>query len=128
MKDNQQNQLFTELTPEQASIVEGGAWLQIGALYSEYTGADPDSGDDAYIEVNGKKLWGTKEFNGKMSYSVDKGIFFKDYAFINVIDKDDSSNQLVGYGHMSEHNNLGSWVKLNSANGSQYWIYYQMTA
>jgi hypothetical protein len=57
MKDNQHEQLFTELTAEQAAVIEGGATLYLNRIECLKASSDPVGGDEPYINVNGKKVW-----------------------------------------------------------------------
>ncbi|NER31807.1 MAG: hypothetical protein F6J89_30410, partial [Symploca sp. SIO1C4] len=40
MNNNQQEQLFTELTPEEGAVIEGGAWLYLYKATAINAGAD----------------------------------------------------------------------------------------
>jgi hypothetical protein len=54
-------QLFTEITPEQAAIVEGGLQrISLGILRSIRSGADSDGSDEVYATFNGQVPLGTR--------------------------------------------------------------------
>ena len=49
-----QNQpLFTELTPEEAAVIEGGVSFRLDSVEVIQAGADFGSGDDPLVKVNG---------------------------------------------------------------------------
>jgi hypothetical protein len=58
MKDNQNEQLFSELTPAEAAVVEGGLRVVIDHIEAIEAAADFLGPDDTYIQINGKKVWG----------------------------------------------------------------------
>jgi hypothetical protein len=61
----QNEQLFTDLTSEEAASVKGGATLNIQRIHAiRLTTDDRLSGkDEPYIRVDGKKVWGPKGIN-----------------------------------------------------------------
>lgn len=56
MNKMQHEQLFTDLTPEQAAVVEGGLY-RLDSIEGVRVSADPIGGDEPYINVNGTKIW-----------------------------------------------------------------------
>jgi hypothetical protein len=73
MKDNQHEQLFSELTPAEAAVVEGGLRLTIDRIQAIRAGADPIGADDTYITVNGTKIWGDYSMTTGQTRSVNRG-------------------------------------------------------
>lgn len=56
MKDNQHEQLFTDLTPEQAAVVEGGLYkLETITCYRPSDGFGDN--DEPYINADGRTVW-----------------------------------------------------------------------
>lgn len=48
-------QLFTELTPEEGAVVEGGLSFLLHGVYAKLA----EKQDDLYLKFNGKKVFGT---------------------------------------------------------------------
>ena len=88
---NAQEQLFTDLTPEEGAIIEGGATLTIHEVYCIQSREDGpfSNGDDLYIKVNGSKIFGKKnDVDGGESFSVNESKTFSDIATISLFDDD----------------------------------------
>ncbi len=92
------NQLFTELTPEQgANICGGKAYeLVIKSLYCVNAGADVAGADDTMLKVDGIKYWkgdmgaaSNKEFDPRLKIEVDKGSFVGLYDEDGIWSRDD---------------------------------------
>ncbi|WP_424094527.1 hypothetical protein [Moorena producens] len=72
-------ELFTELTPEQGAMVEGGATVTgeisvfIDKIQSIKAGADLIGKDDTYMTINGNKIWGDKSFSTGQTRGVNLG-------------------------------------------------------
>jgi hypothetical protein len=65
LTNNLNEQLFADLTPEEAAIVKGGATLYIKRIHAvRLTTDDRFSGkDEPYIRVDGIKVWGPTGIN-----------------------------------------------------------------
>ncbi|MEB3179934.1 MAG: hypothetical protein VKL59_12985 [Nostocaceae cyanobacterium] len=84
-------QLFTELTPEEASVVEGGARLILYNATAIKADADfgPSNGDDVYIKVNGNKIFGTvNDVDTGETVNINRVISFNGTARVNFFDND----------------------------------------
>ncbi|HEY9658472.1 MAG TPA: hypothetical protein V6C65_08490 [Allocoleopsis sp.] len=64
MKDIQHDQLFAELTPEQAALIQGGAY-RLDSIECLTASADPLGGDEPYINADGKKIWSASMEQGE---------------------------------------------------------------
>lgn len=93
-----QNQpLFTELTPEQAAVIEGGLTLRLDSLEAIQTGSDTVTGDDPLIKVNGFSVFSLTNVN--LSNNRENNIFAINQSFdvgdsisIEITDDDDGLN------------------------------------
>lgn len=84
MNHKQYEQLFTDLTPEQAAVVEGGAY-RLNTIEGIRVSADPVGGDEPYINANGKKIWsGSLEQGG----TANIGKTISASAFVTIYDDD----------------------------------------
>ena len=81
-----QSDLFTELTPEQASSVEGGAALIIHNVIVRDKGEG--NGDDLYMRINGKRLRFKKDNLKSGSVAVHEGVDFTRTAVVQLFDED----------------------------------------
>lgn len=89
MKDNQQEQLFTELTSEEAAVIEGGAELRLYSIEAIKTGMDSFGSDDVYLKVNGSKEWGTTKMSaGDTKYISKNRIVGDGKTTIDLFDDD----------------------------------------
>lgn len=120
MKNNQNDRLFTELTPEEGSAVEGGAKLHIRSIF-----ADKPSEDDPYIMVGGKKgIFKAKNFN-RGSKDIFKTVSFTGDTTLSVWDEDpgDNNDDILGFGRIGS---APTGVKFVNVMG--YRVSYQVTA
>ncbi|MEH2211417.1 hypothetical protein [Nostoc sp.] len=121
--------LFTELTSEQSSAIEGGGFLLIDGFQIINAGADSTSGDDPYITVNGQTLAGRFDDVGTGQYiAVNRGLGFDGLANVNFFDYDDFFNggddYLGGFTVTGATN--GQNVTQVSGGGSTYDVYYRV--
>jgi preprotein translocase subunit YajC len=126
MKDNQHEQLFTELTPAEAAVVEGGLRLTIDRIQAIKAGADSLSNDDTYITVNGTKIWGNYGMNSGQTRLVDQSRTIRgSSARVELFDADwpDSDDSMGGF---TAGNTNGRQLRARvSGSGSTYDIYYR---
>ena len=60
LTNNQNEQLFTDLTPEEAALIEGGAVFLSYIQALKLTKDEKDKRDEPYLLVNGRKIWEAK--------------------------------------------------------------------
>ncbi len=118
-------QLFTELTPEQAAIVEGGLFIHIEKIHAIKAGADTLSKDDTYIKINGEKLWGEKSFGTGQERDVNRGLSVdSSFARVTLFDEDWGNDDYLG--GFTARNTNGSLRRAQvSGSGSTYDVYYR---
>lgn len=81
-------QLFTELTPEQADVIEGGATYYLHLSSIECITETPGLGsDEAYLTVNGQRVWGSDMDTGDYA-TINRGLEFQDLATISLYEDD----------------------------------------
>lgn len=93
MKDEQHEQLFTELTPEQASVIEGGKTLRLYSIKANKAGADPVGNDEPYIIFKGNKVWSGSMGTGDFRAINKGGLTFQGTETISLYDDDASPNR-----------------------------------
>jgi len=120
-------ELFTELTPEQGAMVEGGLFIFIDQIQAIKAGADLIGKDDTYITINGNKLWGDKSFSTGQTRTVNIGTSTPaSFARIELFDKDGFLNRDDPMGGFTAFNTFGSQQIMRvSGSGSIYDIYYR---
>lgn len=84
MNNNQQEQLFTELTDEQSAVVEGGATFFVESIRA----FNASKQDDLYMKVNGVKIISSKDINSNETRHVNKGQEFTSSARVQLWDDD----------------------------------------
>lgn len=129
MKDNQHEQLFSELTPAEAAVVEGGLRLTIQRIQAIKAGADSLSNDDTYITVNGTKIWGDYGMNSGQTRLVNRSRTTPgSSARVQLFDADwpDSDDSMGGF---TAGNTNGALTRARvSGSGSTYDVYYRAFA
>jgi hypothetical protein len=124
-------QLFTELTAEEASVIEGGTTLIIHNATAIRAGADfgPSNGDDLYIKVNGRKVYGTdNDVDTGETANIYKRVYFNGTARVNLFDNDPWPNDddyMGGFTVGSTPTN-GKRTMRVSGSGSTYDITYSV--
>lgn len=124
-------QLLTELTPEQAAVIEGGAFLIVDALQAITAGADgfPSGNDDTYITVNGQRLGGEIGFTTGQRSDIGLGAAFGNSARVELFDADSGFNgkddNLGGF-TVTGGPTVGQAITRVSGSGSTYDVYYRV--
>jgi hypothetical protein len=119
-------QLFTELTPEEAAVVEGGLYITIDQIQAIRAGADTFSADDTYITINGSKIWGENSMSSGQSRTVNRGTNVPgSSARVQLFDADwpDDDDSLGGF--TAYNTNFQTAVTRVSGGGSTYDVYYR---
>ena len=121
-------QLFTELTPAEAALIEGGSVLELHALGAIKAGADSPSsdGDDIYILVNGQDIGFSKHMKTGQKAEIDKFVNFSGFAVIELFDKDShSSDDKIGSFTITGGALAGDTQYLSGSN-SEYLLAYRV--
>lgn len=124
-------QLLTELTPEQAAIIEGGAFLIVDGLQAIKAGADGflSGKDDTYLTVNGRQLGGEIGFTTGQYSTVNLGTGFENSARVELFDADSGLNgkddNLGGF-TVTGVPTTGQVITRVSGSGSTYDVYYRV--
>ncbi|MGK7898302.1 MAG: hypothetical protein AB4372_32980 [Xenococcus sp. (in: cyanobacteria)] len=77
-------QLFTELTPEEGAVVEGGATFTLHSVYA----AKADKQDDLYLKFNGEKVFGVTDMDNYDYKLAGKSKTFHGWGRLNFYDDD----------------------------------------
>lgn len=125
-----QEQLFTNLTPEEASVIEGGYSLYVSSIVCLKDGADTFSQDDVYANVTVDEI--TSSLNvGGMSAGDGKNLgwefnFFEN-AEISFFDSDwpDSDDALGGFSVSGPTNGIQRTTI--TGGGSRYRVSYSVS-
>jgi hypothetical protein len=127
MKDNQHEQLFSELTPAEAAVVEGGVRVVIDRIQALRAGADPVGADDTYITVNGVKIWGDYSMTTGQTRFVGKSYTAPgSSAQVRLFDDDPWPNDDDLIGGFTAVNTNGVLKPIRvSGGGSTYDVYYR---
>ena len=90
-----EEQLFTELTSEEAAVIEGGLTLHLQSIKAIRVGADSGSRfswqrkkDEAYLRVNQRTVWGVKKMKRGQESSIQKLVNIGESAVIQLFDQD----------------------------------------
>ncbi|MEH2166125.1 MAG: hypothetical protein V7K41_05510 [Nostoc sp.] len=123
-------QLFSQLTPDEGAVIEGGGgFLIIDQLQAINAGADTFNDDDTYITVNGSRLWGASGFSTGTTSGVNRGLGVDFPTNIALFDEDDGffggdDDYLGGFTVNGPTN--GQAITRVSGSGSTYDVYYRV--
>jgi hypothetical protein len=126
MSDN--HELFTELSFEQAAVVEGGLRLQIQSIECIKAGADDifGGGDDLFININGRFFAGNFNMKGGFAKTINRVIHIPDASIAVDLFDDDGISQPDFLGGFTARPTGGNLVsKRVSGSGSKYRIFYR---
>jgi hypothetical protein len=130
-------QLFAELTPKQAALIQGGArtttvyQFELQTIHAVQAGADTLSGDDTFVNVDGRKVFGPSGFStgsyGDVGYRRE---LQEGYSLtIDLFDEDDflnGDNDYLGGLTVAVYPTNGTVSQRVSGGGSTYDIYYSI--
>lgn len=122
-------ELFTELTPEEAAVLEGGLSLYIDKIEAIRTNSDVVGKDDTYIKVNGNKIWGGKKgvsMNAGQTKGVEKSVSFDRSATIDLFDRDPGDDDFIGAFTVNTVTG-GPTVATVGGDSSLYRVFYQVS-
>ncbi|MDJ0619593.1 MAG: hypothetical protein QNJ63_23100 [Calothrix sp. MO_192.B10] len=71
-----EEQLFTELTAEEAAVIEGGNVLYLSSIKAVRTGGDSRGKDEPYLLLNGRRIWGWKSMSQGQTIGINQ-VFFE---------------------------------------------------
>ena len=124
-------ELFTELTAEEGSVIEGGAWLYLESATAIKAGADFgwSNGDDVYARINGTTTRQTNDVDtGETANFFEWRLFISGVVSIDLFDNDlwpNSDDNLGGFTVGSNPTN-GSVTRRISGSGSTYDVTYRV--
>ncbi|MBE9103578.1 hypothetical protein IQ229_01030 [Nostoc cf. edaphicum LEGE 07299] len=129
-----QEQLFTDLTPEEGSVIEGGATLWLYSATAIQANADFGSrnGDDVYARINGYKTNKTNDVDAgeAVTFNIDR--YFSGTASINFFDSDGGlftgSDEYLGGFTVGSTPTNGTVTTRISGSGSIYDVVYAVYA
>jgi hypothetical protein len=116
--------LFTELTADQAQMLEGGkriTILQVRCIQAT------NGSDKLSFTVNGEDLMFGRTIDMRTGGVANVGVaanFFDGKAKVLLFDKDNSSSSRIGGFHAFDN---GTKTRLVGSNGSKYEVTYQIT-
>lgn len=129
MKDNQHEQLFSELTPAEAAVVEGGLRLTIERIKCIENGADILGPDDTFMTLDGKRFWGAYSMVEGQTRNVNKS-YTNSVKAVNVklFDGDPIGGDDELGGFLAFNTNGALRSKRVSGGGSEYEVFYRASA
>ncbi|WP_373538745.1 hypothetical protein [Chamaesiphon sp.] len=115
--------LFTELTADQAQMLEGGKRINILLVRCIKAG---NGSDKLFFTINGENvMFGrTLSMQAGSVANVGVGANFDGKAFVGLFDKNSSSSSVGSFGST---NNNGTRTRQVSGGGSLYEVTYQVT-
>lgn len=124
-----QEELFSELTAEQAAVIEGGKKVILHDILAIKTGADLIGEDDLYIKVKGNKVFSRDMTAGEFAL-INKSVTFSGSAFISLFDADPGPFNDDDYidGFTASNSTNGSRYRTLKGSGSEYKLHYSVTA
>jgi hypothetical protein len=133
MKDNQHEQLFTELTPEEAAVIEGGKRIILHKIKCVRANMDTPASlnsDDVYIKIGGQTVWGPKSMDdGHIIELNDIGRNFSNSINVSLWDDDGIfGDDEIDNKNFSAITNGWKSASFTNSNGSSYRLTYKVTA
>ena len=125
MKDFQDEQLFTELTPEQAAVIEGGKTLRLYSITCLKAGADPAGNDEAYLKLGDQKIWSSSMGTGDY-LAINKSYGFEGAPNLSLYDDDASPNRDDLIDSVGVNGGTGFLSRQFEGSGSKYQVNYQV--
>ncbi len=128
-----QEQLFTELTPEEGAIIKGGATLKLTRIYAHKAGADGDGSDELYINMKtidfNTRIWGTQQMFSERGIDFVDETPFRGDAIVTLYDNDKWPNpdDRIGSFDVSAYR-PGPAMANVVGGGSNYDVYYEVIA
>ena len=119
-------QLFTELTPAEGALIEGGSVLELHALGAIQAGADCSNDiDEIYILVNGQDTGFYQEMRTGQTARIDKFVNFSGFAVIELFDRDGDNDDKIGSFTITGGALAGDTRYLSGSN-SEYLLAYRV--
>ena len=127
MQDNQHEQLFTELTPVEAAVIEGGKTFYLYSIEAIKAGADKGGDDDAYLNIGGKKVWSKKMGTGSTSSDLTISESIGKDATISLFDADPWPNRDDLIDSFVVNSTTKKTTKTLEGSGSKYKLTYSIS-
>ncbi|MDJ0900558.1 MAG: hypothetical protein QNJ55_17285 [Xenococcus sp. MO_188.B8] len=127
MPDNQQKQLFTELTPEEGAVIQGGATITIIGFEALEASADGvgGGGDDPYIKFNGQRKWERGGVNKGDKIFVNTSFGFSGKVKVEFTDNDPGGrDDTLGNFEVNDVVTNAVVSTTIAGSGSSYRVYY----
>ena len=128
MKDFQHEQLFTELTPAEAAIIEGGKRITLHKVECIKANADagPNS-DDLFIKLGGERVWGPNSIDDGLSANLNNiGRDFGSSIRVEFRDQD-TGNPDDYLGSITASKVGRNQTSILEGSGSKYKLFYSVT-
>jgi hypothetical protein len=134
MKDNQHEQLFTELTPQEAAVIEGGKRIFLQRIKCIRSRADdglingPNT-DDVKITLGGDSVWGPRSMDDGHEIDLHEiGKTFNGSIRVRLSDHDPADPDDF-LGQFTANNITNGWKTVPlEGSGSKYELTYKVTA
>ncbi|NEO24777.1 hypothetical protein [Moorena sp. SIO4A5] len=122
-----EKQLFTELTSEEAAVIEGGLTLKLYSIKALKANADWGrfNRDDTYILVNGRTVWGVHKMKTGQTRNINKFVDFNNFANIQLFDRDFGKDDFMG-GFIVNQPTGGKLRGFAWGSGSTYALIYEV--
>lgn len=129
MKDFQHEQLFTELTPEEAAVIDGGRRVTLNKVKCIKSGADGWlNSDDLFIKIGEDRVWGPRSIDdGDIKELNNIGRDFSGSITVSLRDQDPGNpDDALGSFNVSRVTN-GWKTATVSGSDSKYEVTYKVT-
>jgi hypothetical protein len=122
--------LFTELTADQAEMLEGGKRISILQVFCLEAGADADRSDELFFVINGQNFLLSNPLSMQRNSVVQPGlgVNFNGTASVSLMDKDGSSASGADLLGSFSASSIGkSQTATVSGSGSRYRVIYSVS-
>ena len=117
-------QMFTDLTSEEASVIEGGGFARVNYIKALKAGADEyGNPDDTYIKIGRHRIWGAKEMSTGQREYVGSGRILTKKSEISLFDSDPGRDDGMGWVNIYPWEK-GTFTATLEGSGSEYEVNY----
>lgn len=130
LTNNQDNQLFADLTPEEAAVIEGGTVFLSHIKALKLTKDEKDNRDEPYLSAYGRNIWAAKK-GMKVGDTRKIGKFIssplRGFTNIKLWENDGSSklsDDFIGQLTVTPRTPKGKNVATLTGSGAKYKLFY----
>lgn len=120
-------ELFTELSNEEGSVIQGGYTVTLEKIVAINAGADNGSKDDLYVKIGGNKIGPEHDMGTGDTAYYNISVEYQTQTNIDLFDADGWLNPDDHIGTVTAMGfTYGTYIQRVSGSGSTYDVYYNV--